>query len=641
MKLPFGRERPVVIVVSTSLLLICGIFELWMGSQIVTIKPIHEGLVRIGNLWRIIDILIGFLFLLSGYFIFQLDQLDTGAATALLLGFIMTIWFYMTGAIGFALVFEGILPLIAGLMALREQKQISRQIWLRRIKGFWTDFSHNKIGLVGLGIIVLYVAMAFLEPILATYDPEARTPAQKYAMPEWIAIFNPDLRNAPRTVYMSAEWRWNSSYDYLVQRGDDKVIIRYEGNESIVIPLYLQYSYLWDPPGAFTFNFTWEAKLRFVDGNATAGYSLEINLTTPDGKVYPLWDQHWETYRRSRCYLKNPDPPPTYYPGGRDYTGKGYSIYKKYGGKIPIWETSRSNCFVSYPVGQDPYIRLGYRGWESDKARRDLFSPPGDNYTMQLYVTIEPTQPNALCEVTVTELKFHVPGALWGLLGTEHWGKDCWSRLVYGARTSLAVGLAAAIISTLLGVVVGVVSGYFGGIVDEALMRVVDILLCLPLLPLLMVLIYFWGSNILYIIFLIAIFGWLGLSRMVRSQVLSLREMPFVECARAAGAPRSHIMFRHLVPNVLPIVLTDLILSIPGAILLEAALSFLGFGDPRTPTWGREYGYMQRLGGASKIIRNWWWTIPPGLMITILCVGFVFLGHAIDEVVNPKLRRRR
>jgi ABC-type dipeptide/oligopeptide/nickel transport system permease subunit len=548
----------------------------------------------------------------------------------------------MTREIGFALLFNGVLPLIAGALALREQKQISRQIWLRRIKGFWLDFSHNKIGLLGLVIVFLYVAMGFLQPILATHDPELRTPAIRYAAPEWIAIFSPELRDAPRTVFEAPEWKWDALPEgATIQYSGGEAIIRYEGDESIVIPLHLEYSYLWDPPHTFEFNFTYDVGLRFVDDKATARYSLELKLTTPDGTVYPLWDQHWQNYRTSGCYLKNPGKGPTYYPGSRDYSQYGYGIYEeKYGGQIPTWETNQSNVYVHYGDKQDTLKRLGYKPWQPQNMTRDLFSPPGENYTMQMYVTIKPTKPNALCEVTLSKLRIHVPGVLWGLLGTEHWGRDCWSRLVYGARVSLAVGLAAAVISTLLGIVVGVTSGYFGGIVDEALMRIVDILICLPLLPLLLVLIYMWGRNILYIVLLIAVFGWLGLSRMVRSQILSIREMPFVESARASGASSFYIMFRHLVPNVMPLVMTDFILTIPGAILLEAALSFIGFGDPSTPTWGREYSFMQDVA-TSTLAQKWWWSIPPGLMITMLCVGFVFLGHAIDEIINPKLRRRR
>jgi len=260
---------------------------------------------------------------------------------------------------------------------------------------------------------------------------------------------------------------------------------------------------------------------------------------------------------------------------------------------------------------------------------------------MTMYITFEPTQPNisGSCQATVSDFKIHVPGLLWGLLGTEEYGRDCWSRLIWGTRVSLAVGIAAAIISVGIGLLIGLVSGYYGGLVDEGLMRTVDILLCLPLLPILMLLITMLQQrSILYIVLLIAIFGWQGLARMVRSQVLSLREMPFVECAVASGASRPYIIFKHLLPNVMPLALADLVLSVPGAILLEAALSFIGFGDISTPTWGREYAGME---SAAVKVDYWWWMLPPGIAITILCVGFVFLGHAIDEIVNPRLRRRR
>ena len=223
---------------------------------------------------------------------------------------------------------------------------------------------------------------------------------------------------------------------------------------------------------------------------------------------------------------------------------------------------------------------------------------------------------------------------------TDHLGRDVWSRVVHGIKISLAIGLAAAVVSVVMGIMVGVVSGYLGGVVDEALMRLVDILLCLPVLPLLMVLVYMYGRNVWYIVILIAVFGWQGLSRVIRSQVLSLRESAFVECAVASGASRAYIMFRHLIPNVLPIVLADFVLSVPGAIMTEASLSFIGFGDPTTPTWGREFNIMWTEGGAFTYF-CWWWIFPPGIAITLLCLAFVFLGHAVDEIVNPRLRRRR
>jgi peptide/nickel transport system permease protein len=203
------------------------------------------------------------------------------------------------------------------------------------------------------------------------------------------------------------------------------------------------------------------------------------------------------------------------------------------------------------------------------------------------------------------------------------------------------IGLSAAAISVTFGLLVGITAGYLGGAVDEALMRFVDILICLPVLPILLVMIAMFGYNVFFVVVVIAIFGWQGLSRVIRSQVLSLREMPFVESAIASGGSKSYIMVRHIIPNVLPIAMTSLVLSVPSAIILEAALSFLGFGDPFAPTWGKMLQNAQNTGAFSPTVLAWWDVLPSGLAITFLCLSFVFLGHAIDEIVNPKLRRRR
>ncbi len=237
------------------------------------------------------------------------------------------------------------------------------------------------------------------------------------------------------------------------------------------------------------------------------------------------------------------------------------------------------------------------------------------------------------------DVKFVMLGLVHGILGTDDIGADLWSQLVYGARISLFIGLLAALVGTSIGAVVGVVAGYAGGVVDEILMRLVDILLVLPFLPLLLTLVFLYGKNIYYLILFIAIFGWQGLARAIRSQVLSLRETAFVECAKAAGGSKFYIMRKHLLPNVFPLIFPSLVLSIPGAILFEASLSFLGFGDPRVPTWGKMLQYAFLGEGFSRLA--WWWILPPGLAITTLSLAFVFMGHAFDEIVNPRLRRRK
>lgn len=652
MKFQLRQTPTLTVLISIHLVFISGIYTIWTGILLSQrfFNLLSQSFLNFLNILSYFNIsslifwIIGVLFLLSGYYMLQQESRENGMYLALGTGITLLLWFSMTAGLSLGLLFYGIFPIIGGVLALRTISKSRKQIWVRRIKGFWEDFSHNKIGLLGLVIILGYIAVAFLQPVLAIYDPEERSLAEAYATPEWMTIFNPALNSLPRTTNYNLTWQ-NSTVlpqGVTVEHVGKEWTTRYQGNESVVVAFYTIFSYQYSPPRTFYYQFYWKSKLGFVAGKATLRYSLELNLTTPAGKVYPVWDQHWWKYRISSCLLRNPfwkagDPADTFrYPGMTQYKA-GYEGVKKKWGHIPLWDfDSSQQVYITHSSLAE---RLGYQAFEESKVSTNLFTPPGNNYTLQLYITFMPIRDNASCNITFSKVDLHVPGLLWGLLGTEKFGRDVWSRVVSGARVSIAVGIAAAVISVAIGVVVGVVSGYFGGIVDEGLMRLVDILLCLPLLPLLMLFVSLFGNSILYIILLIALFGWLGSSRMIRSQILSLRELPFVECAKASGASSLYIMFRHLVPNVMPIAMTDLILSVPGAILFEAALSFLGFGDPRTPTWGREFSYMQTLNAWQE--GAWWWIIPPGLAITFLCVGFVFFGHALDEIINPRLRRRR
>lgn len=226
------------------------------------------------------------------------------------------------------------------------------------------------------------------------------------------------------------------------------------------------------------------------------------------------------------------------------------------------------------------------------------------------------------------------------LLGTNDIGQDLLSELVYGARVSLLVGLAAATISTAIGSLVGVVSGFSRGVVDGLLMRVVDLTLALPLLPLLIVLAAFFGRSTTITILVIALVIWARPARIIRSQVLSLRERGPVQVARAMGASPRHLVVRHLVPGISPLVIAQLIRGATVAILLEASLSFLGLGDPTTKSWGTMLYYASARG--AFLTHAWiWWVIPTGLAISAVVLAFAFVGFALEEWADPRLRTTR
>jgi peptide/nickel transport system permease protein len=222
-------------------------------------------------------------------------------------------------------------------------------------------------------------------------------------------------------------------------------------------------------------------------------------------------------------------------------------------------------------------------------------------------------------------------------LGTDFLGRDVFSQLVWGSQLALMIGFLAAFFSIAIGLIVGLVAGYFGGKVDSVLMRFTDVVLVLPGLPFLIVLASVLGTNIFNLVLVIALIGWPGTARIIRAEVLSLKERPYVDAARVTGASHARIMFKHISPNVFPLVFLFLTFAVSGAIISEASLSFIGLGDTNRMSWGIMLYYAQYTGNA---LTAWWWLLPPGIAITLISLGFFLVGRAFEQIINPRLRKR-
>jgi peptide/nickel transport system permease protein len=221
-------------------------------------------------------------------------------------------------------------------------------------------------------------------------------------------------------------------------------------------------------------------------------------------------------------------------------------------------------------------------------------------------------------------------------LGTTESGADVLSQLIVGTRVSIVVGFAAGAISAVVGTAVGLSGGYFGGWTDRALDSLENWFLVLPTLPLMIVLARVLSPSLLVLILVIGLTSWAGTGRVVRAQVLTLRERAFVERSRALGAGDAHIIRVHILPNTLPLVFANTVLIVAVAILSEAALSFLGLGDPTRISWGSML--QNAFDAGAPTAGAWWYVVPPGLCITAVVVAVSLLGSLFEEHVNPRLR---
>lgn len=222
------------------------------------------------------------------------------------------------------------------------------------------------------------------------------------------------------------------------------------------------------------------------------------------------------------------------------------------------------------------------------------------------------------------------------LFGTTDFGRDVFSQVVKGSRIALLVGFLTALIVTFIGTNIGLIAGYYGGRVDSYLMRLVDILYSIPFIPFVIVMVSLLKPTIWNMILAITLLSWRSVARIIRAQVLSITERPYVKAARVSGASNLRIMYLHIAPNVLPLAFLEMAFMIGWAIITEASVSFIGFGDPSLISWGQILNACF-LSGAIRIA--WWWVIPPGISIVIVVSSVFLMSRGLEDVINPRLRR--
>tara|TARA_B100001146_G_scaffold173601_1_gene154625 strand:+ start:4490 stop:5851 length:1362 start_codon:yes stop_codon:yes gene_type:complete len=237
----------------------------------------------------------------------------------------------------------------------------------------------------------------------------------------------------------------------------------------------------------------------------------------------------------------------------------------------------------------------------------------------------------------IIDSKLILGGKVFGIMGTDELRRDIMIGLLWGTPLALFIGIAVAVGSVMIGLIYGVYAGFKGKKTDDGMMRFNDVIYALPALPFLIILAVTISNSIFLIVGFLMIFSWVGVAKVSRSMTLQIKTKQYVEASKIMGEKNSRIIFKHIIPQLLPYTFASIAISVPAAITTEAGLSFLGLGDPTFPTWGQILHDANTFGAAARGL--WWWIVPPGLMIAITGLAFVFIGNALDTIINPKLKR--
>jgi len=501
----------------------------------------------------------------------------------------------------------------------------------------------DRMGLLGVIIIIFFTAIAVFAPYIAPVNPNQPFSGGAWAVPSWATVL-PGYSNLPSNMEalnpQINDWTIhvapavNYSVVNLTVPENLLAVSRYNSAQAAangllvnastpaqgfprfvpVINISQSFTYTYKPP----YNFLFGLYNQPVEVNNLTDYYFLISITRPDGKVYDM---------TSYTLMSNsPTESISYKNGFR--VGEWHDVSLS----TTLPDVTQSALSTTSVVANPGEIYLNQTG----------------KYTFTVAVFAAGTAHPGKLSVRISNPYLFVYGRQYGLLGTDYFGRDLWSQFAFGSRISIEVGIFASIITVGAGTLIGLIAGIYLGLTDEVLMRIADIILVIPFLPLAIVVIFILTQNVslehnlyFWLVMLFVVLSWPGLARIIRSQTLSLKERGFIEAARAMGSGRLYIVRRHLLPNVMGLVYANLALSVPGFILTEAALDFLLPQSSLIPTWGRIISQAYDNAASSSLYSfGWWWFLFPGLAIVLLSLAFVLLGYALDSVFNPRLRKR-
>ncbi len=453
---------------------------------------------------------------------------------------------------------------------------------------FWKEFRQVRSGLFSLVLLALFLLTTLLGTSLTPF-PDARH--------RWrdITYWESNPRGAP-PVWIN--WFSSKTYATTMELTNPDVEEQQAGKMRI-------------RKAAFPFEYPFDIPPIdiFLHGQATGSPVIVLSLERPDGESIKLFKTSFSTVEEKRIRISV----------DKDAKERVYRFAARYEA-------------------------------QEDRISRDMISPTSLMFAKAQTGIFRKPEPlhgayRLIAQVIlpkegdrVEEMSILLSGSVSGILGTDNSRRDLWSGIIAGVRWALLIGLLTAIVAVSIGVIYGVASAYFGGWIDSLLQRIFEIFVSVPLLPLLIVMSAIFKPSIWMLIFMMSAFFWVGPVKTVRSMGLQIKEETYIEASKAFGASHFRVIFKHMIPLLVPYSFASMALYVPNAIVYESTISLLGLGDSTIVTWGQILHDAHK--GGAILNGQWWWVVPPGLAIALMGMTFAFLGFAMDKILHPTLRTR-